>query len=48
MAGLRFVWDSLLTDVAMVDEADEDFEIQGYLYASWHDQRLIGNSDQCP
>jgi hypothetical protein len=30
-----------VTDLAMVDEADEAFEIQGYLYATWKDDRLI-------
>jgi hypothetical protein len=33
-----------LADLATIDEASESFEIQGYLYASWHDDRLIGNS----
>lgn len=28
-------------DLAMVDEASENFEIQGYIYASWKDDRLI-------
>lgn len=28
----------------MIDEASEDFEIQGYLYGWWHDDRLIGDS----
>lgn len=30
----------------MVDEASEDFEIQGYLYASWRDERLAGRPDR--
>jgi hypothetical protein len=33
-----------VADLALVDEASEDFEIQGYLYASWHDDRLVGSS----
>jgi hypothetical protein len=32
-----------ISDLAVVDEASEDFEIQGYLYASWHDDRVVGN-----
>lgn len=27
--------------IAHGDEAAEDFELQGYLYASWHDDRLV-------
>ena len=33
-----------ITDLAMVDEASENFEIQGYIYASWKDDRLIDKS----
>ena len=33
-----------VADLAAIDEAAEDFEIQGYLYASWRDERLIGDA----
>jgi hypothetical protein len=33
-------------ELGPVDEADEDFEIQGYVYASWHDDRLIAIRDR--
>jgi hypothetical protein len=30
-----------ITDLGMVDETAENFEIQGYIYASWNDHRLV-------
>ena len=33
-----------VTDLAAVDEASESFEIQGYLYATWQDERFIDKS----
>jgi hypothetical protein len=35
-----------VAELPMVNEPAEDFELQGYLYASWHDDRLINRDKQ--
>ena len=37
-----------VAELGPVNEADEDFEIQGYLYASWHDDRLVAKETGHP
>jgi hypothetical protein len=35
-----------VAELPMVNEPSEDFELQGYLYASWHDDRLVSRDNR--